>query len=291
MRVLVAGPGGQLGTDLVAFLRQQGVEVLAPDMRQMNLLEPQSIREAVHSAAPQWVVNCAAYTQVDRAEQDVEAAFAVNRDGAGVLAEAAHAAGAWMLQVSTDFVFSGQSSAPYTEDDAPGPLGVYGQSKYEGELAVQQACTRSMIVRTAWLYGVHGNNFVKTMLRLAGERDELRVVSDQTGTPTWTQDLVRALWDLMQEPQAGVFHFSDEGQASWYEFACAVVEEARALGFPLKARRVLPITTAEYPTPARRPAYSVLSKAKIQRLLRSPIPHWRDSLRAMLKELQQCPVS
>jgi len=156
---------------------------------------------------------------------------------------------------------------------------------------VQQACANSIIVRTAWRYGVHGNNFVKTMLRLAAERDALRVVSDQTGTPTWTQDLVRALWDLMQKPQAGIFHFSDEGQASWYEFACAIIDEARALGFAVKAQRVVPITTAEYPTPAQRPAYSVLSKTKIERLLAGPIPHWRDSLRAMLKELQQCPES
>jgi dTDP-4-dehydrorhamnose reductase len=287
----VAGSTGQLGVDLVDFLRGQEIEVVAPDIQQLDLLRPQAVRDVVRDARPHWVINCAAYTQVDRAEQDRETAFAVNRDGAHLLAEAACAAQAWMLQVSTDFVFSGHSAAPYTEDDETGPLGVYGQSKRDGEVAVQQACANSIIVRTAWLYGVHGNNFVKTMLRLAAERDELRVVSDQTGTPTWTQDLVRALWDLMQKPQAGVFHFSDAGQASWYEFACAIIDEARALGFPVQAQRVVPITTAEYPTPAQRPAYSVLSKTKIERLLAGPIPHWRDSLRAMLKELQQCPES
>ena len=291
MRVLVAGSTGQLGMDLVNLLRRQGVDVAAPDMLQLDLLRPETVRDAVRDARPHWVINCAAYTQVDRAEQDRETAFAINCDGARVLAEAAAAAQAWMLQVSTDFVFSGHSSVPYTEEDETGPLGVYGQSKRDGELAVQQACASSIIVRTAWLYGVHGNNFVKTMLRLAAERDELRVVSDQTGTPTWTQDLAQALWALMQQPQAGVFHFSDEGQASWHEFASAIVDEARALGFPVKAQRVVPITTAEYPTPAQRPAYSVLSKAKIERLLAAPIPHWRDSLRAMLKELQQCPES
>ena len=291
MRVLVAGATGQLGVDLVNLLRCRGVDVAAPNAQRLDLLRPQTVRDAVHHARPHWVINCAAYTQVDGAEQDRETAFAVNRDGARVLAEAAAAAQAWMLQVSTDFVFSGQSSAPYTEDDPTGPLGVYGQSKRDGELAVQQACASSIVVRTAWLYGVHGNNFVKTMLRLAAQRDELRVVSDQTGTPTWTQDLAGALWTLMQEPQAGVFHFSDAGQASWHEFAAAIVQEARALGFPVQAQRVVPITTAEYPTPAQRPAYSVLSKAKIERLLAAPIPHWRDSLRAMLKELQQCPES
>ena len=291
MRVLVAGATGQLGVDLVNLLRRQGVDVAAPDAQRLDLLRPQTVRDAVRDARPHWVINCAAYTQVDRAEQERETAFAVNRDGARVLAEAAAAAQAWMLQVSTDFVFSGHSSVPYTEDDPTGPLGVYGQSKRDGELAVQQACASSIVVRTAWLYGVHGNNFVKTMLRLAAQRDELRVVSDQIGTPTWTQDLAGALWALMQEPQAGVFHFSDAGQASWYEFAAAIVEAARALDFPVQAQRVVPITTAEYPTPAQRPAYSVLSKAKIERLLAAPIPHWRDSLRAMLKELQQCPES
>jgi dTDP-4-dehydrorhamnose reductase len=277
--------------DLVNLLRRQGADVAAPDTQRLDLLRPQTVRDAVRDARPHWVINCAAYTQVDGAEQDRETAFAVNRDGARVLAEAAAAAQAWMLQVSTDFVFSGQSSAPYTEDDPTGPLGVYGESKRDGELAVQRACASSIVVRTAWLYGVHGNNFVKTMLRLAAQRDELRVVSDQTGTPTWTQDLAGALWTLMQEPQAGVFHFSDAGQASWHEFADAIVQEARALGFPVQAQRVVPITTAEYPTPAQRPAYSVLSKAKIERLLAAPIPHWRDSLRAMLKELKQCPES
>ncbi len=291
MRVLVAGSTGQLGVDLVNLLRRQGAQVAAPDAQRLDLLRPQTVRDAVRDARPHWVINCAAYTQVDGAEQDRETAFAVNRDGARVLAEAAAAAQAWMLQVSTDFVFSGHSVSPYTEDDPTGPLGVYGQSKRDGELAVQRACASSIIVRTAWLYGVHGNNFVKTMLRLAAERDELRVVSDQTGTPTWTQDLAGALWELMQQPQAGVFHFSDAGQASWYEFADAIVAEARALGFPVRAQRVVPITTAEYPTPARRPAYSVLSKTKIERLLAGPIPHWRDSLRAMLKELKQCPES
>jgi dTDP-4-dehydrorhamnose reductase len=289
MRVLVAGSTGQLGVELVTFLRRQGVEVTAPDRQQLDLLRPQTVREAVRDAGPHWVINCAAYTQVDRAEQDRETAFAVNRDGARVLAEAADAGQAWMLQVSTDFVFSGQSVSPYTEYSATGPLGVYAQSKRDGEFAVQQACASSIVVRTAWLYGVHGNNFVKTMLRLAAERDELRVVSDQTGTPTWTQDLARVLWELMQKPQAGVFHFTNEGQASWYEFACAIVDEACTLGFPVKAQRVVPITTAEYPTAAQRPAYSVLSKAKIERLLASPIPHWRDSLHAMLMELKQCP--
>jgi dTDP-4-dehydrorhamnose reductase len=291
MRVLIAGATGQLGMDLAGFLKRQGVEVSTPDRQRMDLRRLQSVRDAVRDAAPHWVVNCAAYTQVDRAEREPETAFAINRDGARALAEAADAARAWLVQVSTDFVFSGDGSVPYTEQDETEPLGIYGQSKREGELAVEQACASNMIVRTSWLYSLHRNNFVKTMLRLAVERDELRVVHDQIGTPTWTQDLVQALWALMQQPQAGVYHFSNEGEASWYEFASAIVEEARALGLPVRARRVVRITSAEYPTTARRPAYSVLSKAKIRQRLTAPIPHWRDALHRMLKELKQCPGS
>jgi dTDP-4-dehydrorhamnose reductase len=288
MRSLIAGAGGQLGIDLAAFLKRQGVEVSAPGRDQLDLLQPQSVAAAVESAAPEWLFNCAAYTQVDRAEQEPELAFGVNRDGARAVAEAAAAAGARLVHVSTDFVFAGTATVPYTEQDETGPLGVYGRSKRDGELAVLQACPEAIIVRTSWLYGVHGHNFVKTMLRLAADREELRVVSDQCGSPTWTQDLVEALWALVQNPQPGTYHFSDAGEASWYDFALAIVEEARSLDFPIRAKRVVPITTAEYPTPATRPAYSVLSTQKIQSLLGLPIPHWRDGLHNMLEELKQC---
>jgi dTDP-4-dehydrorhamnose reductase len=290
MKVLVTGSAGQLGQDFCDVLRRQGVDFLAPDCDQMNFLQPESIREGIHAAAPQWVVNCAAYTQVDKAEQDREQAFMVNRDAARVLAESAQAVDAAVLHVSTDFVFSGQQQdQPYLETDTTGPLSVYGQSKQEGEAAVLKACPDSIVLRTAWLYGARGQNFVKTMLRLARERDELRVVADQIGTPTWTRDLADAMWQLMQKKQTGLFHYCNEGQASWHEFACAIVEDARALGYALKVEHVIPITTSEYPTPARRPAYSVLSREKIQALLDKPIPHWRQSLGLMLKELQQCP--
>jgi len=290
MKVLVTGADGQLGQDFCDVLRRQGVEFLAPDLSQMDFLQPESIREGIHAAAPQWVVNCAAYTQVDKAEEDRERAFKINRDAARVLAESAQAAGAAVLHVSTDFVFSGQHGQPYLETDATGPLSVYGQSKQEGEAAVLKACANSIVLRTAWLYGARGQNFVKTMLRLAGERDELRVVNDQIGAPTWTRDLADVMWQLMRKQQTGLFHYCNDGQASWYEFACAIVEEARMLGYPLKVEQIIPITTSEYPTPASRPAYSVLSSAKIQALLDNPIPHWRQSLGLMLKELQQCPV-
>ncbi|MFQ5645191.1 MAG: dTDP-4-dehydrorhamnose reductase [Thiogranum sp.] len=289
MKVLVTGAQGQLGRDFCDVLRGQGVDCLATDCDQIDFLQPESVREGVRAAAPQWVVNCAAYTQVDKAEEDRERAFRINRDAARVLAESARAVNAAVLHVSTDFVFSGQHDQPYLETDAADPLSVYGQSKQEGEAAVLQACPDSIVLRTAWLYGAHGQNFVKTMLRLAGERDELRVVADQLGAPTWTRDLADAMWQLMQKEQRGLFHYCNAGQASWYEFACAIVEEAGALGYPLKVGQVVPIATDEYPTPARRPAYSVLSTKKIQPLLDKAVPHWRQSLGLMLKELQQCP--
>jgi len=290
MKVLVTGAGGQLGQDFCDVLRRQGVEFLATDYPQMDFLQPESIREGVREAAPQWVVNCAAYTQVDKAEQDRKRAYIINRDAARVLAESAASVDAAVLHLSTDFVFSGQHGQPYLETDTTGPLSVYGQSKQEGEAAVLEACANSIVLRTAWLYGARGQNFVKTMLRLAGEREEIRVVADQVGAPTWTRDLADAMWQLMQKQQTGLFHYCNEGQASWYEFACAIMEEARVLGYPLKVEQVIPITTSEYPTPATRPAYSVLSRTKIQTLLDNPIPHWRQSLGLMLKELQQCPV-
>jgi dTDP-4-dehydrorhamnose reductase len=290
MKVLVTGSAGQLGQDFCDVLRRQGVDLLAPDCEQMNFLQPESIREGIHAAAPQWVVNCAAYTQVDKAEQDRDQAFMINRDAARVLAESAQAVDAAVLHVSTDFVFSGQHGQPYLETDTTDPLSVYGQSKQEGEAAVLKACANSIVLRTAWLYGARGQNFVKTMLRLARERDELRVVADQVGAPTWTRDLADAMWQLMQQQQSGLFHYCNDGQASWYEFACAIVEQARMVGYPLKVAQVIPITTSEYPTPATRPAYSVLSSVKIQALLDKPIPHWRQSLGLMLKELQQCPA-
>jgi dTDP-4-dehydrorhamnose reductase len=289
VKILVAGAGGQLGHDFCELLREKPVELLALNSRQMDLRQPRSVADQVMQSAPDWVVNCAAYTQVDRAEQEPELAFAVNRDGARALAQAAAAAGAWMLQLSTDFVFSGSRSEPYKEDDATGALGVYGQSKAEGESAVLEACANSVVLRTSWVYGAHGHNFVKTILRLAGERDELRVVSDQQGAPTWTRDLAQAMWRLMQQPQRGIFHFSNAGQASWYDFARAIVEEARALGFAIKAERIVPITTGEYPLPARRPAYSVLSSEKISPLLAETPRQWREGLQLMLEELKQCP--
>jgi dTDP-4-dehydrorhamnose reductase len=198
---------------------------------------------------------------------------------------------AGIIHISTDYVFDGSQSQPYRETDPTQPLGAYGLSKQKGEAAVQAACPNHMIVRTAWVYGVQGKgNFVKTMLRLGKEREELRVVADQIGSPTWAKDLAGAIAQYatkLTPETAGIYHYTNSGVCSWYDFAVAIFEEARLLGFPLKIERVVPITTADYPTPARRPAFSVLSLQKTNALLGTIPPHWRDSLRAMLKELQQ----
>ena len=227
---------------------------------------------------------------MDKAEQEREPAFRVNRDSAKAVAEGVAAYGGRLLHVSTDFIFGGEQSHPYTEDDPANPLGVYGQSKWEGEQAVQAVMADAVILRTAWVYGSHGHNFVKTMLRLAAERDELRVVDDQIGTPAWTADITRALLSLIEVDARGVFNFTNEGVASWYDFASEIIANASELGFPLKVKKISPIPTADFPTPATRPAYSVLSKVKIRQVLDYPIPHWRKSLAAMM-QINRHPLS
>ncbi|NEQ14464.1 MAG: dTDP-4-dehydrorhamnose reductase, partial [Moorea sp. SIO3E2] len=208
-------------------------------------------------------------------------------------AEEAQNLGAILLHISTDYVFDGKKNTPYTEQDTPNPIGSYGKSKLQGEEGVQQKCDRILILRTAWVYGTRGHgNFVKTMLRLGAEREELRVVADQVGTPTWAKDIAVTITQLLQAMDSnpmlgGIYHFTNTGVTSWYDFAVAIFEEAKLLGFPLKLQRVVPITTPEYPTPAQRPAYSVLSNQKISQTLGSYPPHWRQSLRQMLAELYQ----
>ena len=214
-RILVTGASGQLGHEVTARLVQQGCEVIAPVREEMDFLDPGQVADVASTAQADWVVNCAAYTQVDRAESEPGQAQLINCDSAGRLAEAVAGYGGRMLHVSTDFVFDGTASRPYREDDAPNPLSVYGRSKRDAELAVGAALPQAIILRTAWVYGVHGNNFVKTMLRLAAEREQLRVVSDQVGTPTWARDIARAISELISHDARGVFHFTAAGETSW----------------------------------------------------------------------------
>jgi dTDP-4-dehydrorhamnose reductase len=254
----------------------------------MNLENPEEVASAVRSYAADWVINCAAYTQVDKAESEPDKAFTVNRDSPAALAESVAEYGGRLLQVSTDFIFDGAKTTPYAEHDRANPLGVYGQSKLEGELAVLDALPGATVLRTAWVYGVYGNNFVKTMLRVAATGRPLRVVNDQIGSPTWTTDIAAAMLALVGGGKAGVFNYVNGGETSWHGFAMAILEEAADLGFDIKTEVVEPIPTSDYPTPAARPAYSVLATDKIKNCLDGGIPQWRDSLKNMLKELQTC---
>ncbi|MGH7024529.1 MAG: dTDP-4-dehydrorhamnose reductase [Caulobacteraceae bacterium] len=281
MKALVTGAGGQLGRALLASA-PKGWTVTGLTRADLDIGDVAAVDEAVERAAPEVIVNAAAHTAVDRAESEPDLAFQINREGAANLARAGRRAGARLVHVSTDFVFDGHASRPYKPDDPTGPVNVYGASKLAGELAVAQAAPEALIVRTAWVYGPTGANFLATMLRLMASRPELGVVADQIGTPTSTLTLSPALWTLAASEARGVLHFTDAGVASRYDFAQAIAEEALAAGVLERAPPVKPISTADYPTPAARPAFSVLDKSATFDLLGGPAAHWRAALRAVL---------
>lgn len=281
MRVLVAGSGGQLGRALAATA-PAGVTLIAPAEADFDIGNAAQVRDVVAAARPDLLVNAAAWTAVDKAEADEAAALLVNATAVGHLAAAAAAAGARFVQVSTDYVFDGQACQPYRPDTPPAPASAYGRTKLAGEQAAAAHHPAPLIIRTAWVYAAAGNNFVRTMLRLMAEREEVRVVADQLGTPTHAASLARAIWAL--HGHSGIFHWTDAGVASWYDFAIAIHDEALALGLLSRPARVLPIRTADYPTPARRPAYGVLDKSSswaITGLAR----HWRHELIDCLKDM------
>lgn len=296
MTILLTGKDGQLGQELQTHLATFGT-VKALGREELDLTRPDQIRDAIRTIRPDVIVNAAAYTAVDQAEREPELADAINGTAPAVMAEAAQAVGAALVHISTDYVFDGQKNTPYLETDPTYPLGVYGRSKLLGEEGVRQRCDRHVILRTAWVYGAYGKgNFVKTMLRLGQQREELRVVVDQVGTPTWTGDLSHIIGQLTQKIAqagsldanlAGTYHGTNCGAVSWYDFAVAIFEEAAELGVPLQIQRVIPITTAEYPTPAKRPAYSVLSHQKTAEIVGEISPHWRQGLRRMLATVYQ----
>lgn len=282
MRLLIAGWQGQLARALVEMAPgRPGVDAMAIGRPALDLVEPATITRAMTDFGPDVIINAAAYTAVDKAESEPDAAFALNRDGARRLAEAATKRGALIVHVSTDYVFDGMKTAPYVEDDPVGPVSVYGQSKLEGERAVAAANPRHLIVRTAWVHSAGGANFVRTMLRLAGERKTVRVVDDQIGSPTYAPHLAAAILELAAraaqlpagDPMFGTYHAAGSGAVTWCGLAREVFRVSRERGGP--AAEVEPITTAEYPTPARRPANSRLDGSKLVRAIGRPMPEWQ----------------
>lgn len=286
MKILLTGAHGQLGSELQATC-PAGITLIATDRDTLDITQPQQVINALEQYRPDVVINAAAYTAVDKAETDSANAYLINHAAAHVFAAEAALFGYYLLQISTDFVFDGRQSTPYLPNAIAKPLGVYGASKLAGEQAVLEQCSNACVVRTSWLYSAYGNNFVKTMLRLMRERDSLGVVADQIGTPTWTGTLAATLWSFIAQKPQGIFHCADNGVASWYDFAVAIQEEALALGLLDKAIPIKPLHTDEYPTPARRPAFSVMNRRATETLLGYTLPHWRVSLRQMLIELKQ----
>ena len=278
--IFLTGARGQVGGELTRLLARHGT-VVATDVDSLDLTDVDALRAAVRAAKPALIVNAAAYTAVDLAEREADLAYAVNARAPGILAEEARHLGAVLIHYSTDYVFDGAGSTPYGEDAPTAPLNVYGQSKLEGERAVAASGAHALVLRTSWVYGLRGRNFLLTIRRLAAERDELRIVADQTGTPNWSRTLAQATADLVARgpaylaERAGLYHLSSTGATTWHGFATAIVGD-------VAKPRVLPIGSAEYPTPARRPAYGVLATARCRDAFGFELPSWRDALAACL---------
>ncbi len=284
--VLLTGADGQLGYELQRLL-PEGTAMHAVDVDQLDVTDPHAVEACVAALRPDVILNAAAYTAVDRAESEPARARSVNATAAHSLALSARRYDARMIQISTDFVFSGATDHPWRPGDPTAPASVYGSTKRDGEDAVLSTLgAHALVIRTAWLYSAHGGNFVKTMLRLMTETDNLRVIADQVGTPTWANSLARTIWAAVSRPDVcGILHWTDAGVASWYDFAVAIQDEAMACGLLARAVPVHAITTFDYPTPARRPSYSVLDTTETTRALGATPVHWRTNLRHMLHEL------
>lgn len=279
-RVLVTGAHGQLGTEinfLSSLLENHSFTFISHS--DLDITNEVDVRDAFNTTPFDVLINCAAYTAVDKAESEVELAYKVNADGAGILALVCADNNCKYIHISTDFVFDGGTGRPLVEDDTTNPLSVYGASKLEGEKLVMNNNPDALIIRTSWVYSSFGNNFVKTILRLCREREQLSIIADQIGSPTYARDLAEAILDIIQRPEwhAGIYHFGNEGVASWYDFAIAIRDMA---GLQTK---ILPIETYQYPTPAKRPKYSVLNKRKFKETFNREIPYWRTSLENCIK--------
>jgi dTDP-4-dehydrorhamnose reductase len=305
-KILLTGKNGQVGRELNALLPLLG-DVVSFDRQGLNLSNPREVREAIRTLRPAFIVNAAAYTAVDKAESDEAAARTINADAPGLMAEEAKKIGAVLVHYSTDYVFDGVKRTPYVEEDAANPQNAYGRTKLAGEEAIRNSGAAHLIFRTAWVYASQGKNFLLTILRLASQREELRIVRDQIGAPTSSREIATAtgqiLADLPSDSSrtdamravSGIYHMTAADETSWYEFAQTILEEASACdtapawlagatgGAPLVARRVIPISTAEYPTPAARPLYSVLSNARLARTFGVSLPDWRAQLKSIFE--------
>ncbi|MEQ1742216.1 MAG: dTDP-4-dehydrorhamnose reductase [Candidatus Nitrotoga sp.] len=290
MTVLIIGAAGQLGTELCLRSKAHAHNIVAVNHNELDITNEPSIKALVAHVKPTVIINAAAYTVVDRAETDIATTFAVNRDGSLCLARACTKANIPLLHVSTDYVFDGKKTTPYLETDAPNPQGVYGQSKLEGEIAVATTLDKYITLRTAWVFSATGHNFVRTILRLAKERDELSIVADQTGAPTWAGDIAEVLLDIVDRIHQGkavtwgLYHYTGSPATTWHAFAEAICEQAFELGMLEKKPFIKPISTSEYPTAAKRPQNSVLACAHIQKELLIPQADWRKGLKQVLTQ-------
>lgn len=283
MNILVTGANGQLGNEMQVLARENLQHTyFFTDVQELDICDEQAVYAYVSEHKIDIIVNCAAYTAVDKAEDNVELCDKLNNIAPGYLARAAQANGAAMIQVSTDYVFDGTAHIPYTEEEPTCPASVYGSTKLAGEQNVMDHCEKAMVIRTAWLYSIYGNNFVKTMIRLGQERDSLGVILDQIGTPTYANDLAQAIFAAINKGVVrGIYHFSDEGVCSWYDFTIAI---HRLAG--IASCKVKPLHTADYPAKAPRPHYSVLDKTKIKDTFGIEIPHWEESLKRCINQLR-----
>lgn len=281
MKVLVTGVKGQLGYDVIRKLSERGIDSVGVDIEEMDITDAKSVEWVIRQAKPDAVIHCAAYTAVDAAEDNEELCRRVNADGPRNIATVCKELDIKMVQISTDYVFDGQGEMPWCPEDACHPQSVYGQTKYEGELAVQELLDKYFIVRIAWVFGVNGNNFVKTMLKLSETRDSLTVVNDQFGSPTYTFDLAKLLVDMVQTDKYGIYHATNEGICSWYEFACAIFQKAG------KEIEVLPVSSEAYAAKAKRPKNSRMSKDKLVEMGFKRLPSWEDALKRYLQALKQ----
>lgn len=281
MKILVTGVKGQLGYDVVKELTKRGLEAVGVDIEEMDITDAESVNRVISQATPDAVIHCAAYTAVDAAEENEAVCRRVNADGTRNIAAVCRKLDIKMLYISTDYVFDGEGERPWEPADERSPKSVYGQTKYEGELAVQELLDKYFIIRIAWVFGINGKNFVKTMLQLSENHDTLRVVNDQFGSPTYTYDLARLLVDMVLTEKYGIYHATNEGFCSWYDFASAIFEEA---GIDMK---VLPVSTEEYGAKANRPANSRMSKEKLTEAGFERLPDWRDALKRYIRELKK----